>query len=250
MDGPRGGSYGHELSYNPRATKRQRVAPRKKRHATAARAKTTRRFTNARYGWSPASVSTQILNPRSAHTLRYQKRSVNTTMGTAGVVIGAGAGTPFPIGFTTSTISVPQYATYAALFNKMKVNSIKFVFELITLDQTDDDLLPTIYIRFNHDPDLTAVGFSQSYFMLLNDVVKKVLSPTDNMLEYTIQPQVMIGGLQTPAGTYAPMPRPCGWIDTTQDVDLYGAQIYINPFGTGQQILCTAEWDVTWSEPK
>jgi len=251
MDGPRGGSYGAELSYNPRSAKRARAAaPKRKRRVTAARSKIAKRFTHPSHGWSPASVSTQIINPRSAHFLRTQKRIVNSTFGTGGIFIGAGPGTAFPVLFNTSTISCPQYATYTTLFNKMKVNNIKLTFELQTLDQTDDSLLPIIYIRFNHDPDLTTAGFTQTYFMQLNDVVKKTLTPGDNNLEYTFQPQVMVGGLQTPAGTYAPMPRPCGWVDSTQDVDLYGVQAYLPPFATGQQVLFTSEWDITWSEPK
>lgn len=249
MDGPRGGSYGHELSQGARPYKRQRAAPKKKRR-TVSRAKTTSGRSRRTFGWAPSSLSTQIINPRSAQTLRYQKRQAASTIGTAGVVTGAGAGTPFPYLYSPSTLLAPQSATYRTLFNKMKVNSIKLIFELQTLEESDDSLIPNINIRYNHDPDLSTAGFGLTYFMQINDTVKKTLTQTDNILEYTIYPQVMTGGLQTPAGLYMPMPRSAGWIDTTQDITLYGAQVYFAPFGASQQILCSAEWDITWAEPK
>lgn len=150
MDGPRGGS-GHysELSQNPRSFKRQRAAAPKKKRSSAARAVTTRRAHKPRYGWAPSSLSTQVINPKSAQTLRYQKRQVASTLGVTGIITGAGPGTAFPYLYSPSTLLAPQSATYKTLFNKMKVNSIKLIFELQTLEESDDSIIPAIYIRYN-----------------------------------------------------------------------------------------------------
>lgn len=233
---PGGGSQSLVLSGVAKA--RRRVVPYKRKAVR-------RRVGSARFGFALPSPSTRILNPSGvSSTLHFNKTTTLTAY------TGAGAGTQYPIIISPSTSQMPQFATYSPLFTKMRVNYIKVIYELITTEQTDDALLPNIVMRYCHDPDQTTVPFSLSYFNGFKDVVKKTLTATDNRLEYTFFPQVMTGGLQTAAGTYMPMPRKCGWIDATQDVNLYGAMALLTPFGTGEQIVVSLEWDVDFAEPR
>lgn len=251
MDGPRGGSYGYSIGSQQGSSKRRRVAPTKKRRVvTASRSKTSARPSYARrrgFFSTPPSVSTQMINTRQPGTLHIVKRYLSTGF-TSGVVTGTGASQPFVL--SPSCQEFDPGNIYRPLFNKAKVLSIKYIFELAALEQTDDSILPTVMVRYNHDPDLTTAAMSSAYFMGIADVVKKTFTSTDNRLEYTIFPQVMRGGLQLAAGTYQPMPAPAPWIDTSQDVDLFGLQLYFNNFPAGQTINVTYEWDVLLSEPK
>lgn len=152
--------------------------------------------------------------------------------------------------YNPSTTVSPLQSTMTALFTKMKVNWIKAIFTLTTLETADDDVMPIVYIRYNNDPDLSAAAFTQTYFAALPGTVKKTFTSTSNRLEYKIYPKVMTAGLQAPAGTWMPMPRAAGWIDGTQDVALYGFQYYVAPMNAGQVMQLALEWDVTWKDPK
>jgi len=233
---PEGGSLG--LSLTPAARARRRVMPYKRKTVRRAAA-------SARFGYALPSASLRIMNAKGGSGgLRTCDNSTLVQL------TGAGAGTGYPILFNLSTAQIPNFATYSPLFTKLKVNSIKFIFELTTIEQSDDALIPIVYCRYNHDPDLTTTPLNGTYFGGVKNAVKKALTSTDNRLEYTIYPQVMTGGAQATTGQYMPMPRKSSWIDATQDITQYGFMAYVSPFGTNEVINVFAEWDVSWAEPK
>lgn len=163
-------------------------------------------------------------------------------------VITTGA-TPISALYSPNLQTAPLHNIYGPMFVKCKVNWIKFRFELTTFEQTDDSIMPTIYVKRNYDPDLTTVAFNQAYFMGLPGTIKKTFTATSNVLEIKFRPCVMVAGLQTGAG-FQSMPRRAGYIDCTQDVTHYGLMYYVSPAGIGQTILTTAEWNVTYKQPR
>jgi len=152
--------------------------------------------------------------------------------------------------YSPPSTATPFYTTYTGQFTKFRVNWIKLRFELTTFEQTDDSIMPTIYIRANQDPDKTLTGMSGTTMMGETGTIKKTFTAGSNVLEFTFRPYVMVAGLQTPAGSYMPMPRRMGYVDATQDITLYGAQWFVSAAGLNQSILVTTEWSTIWKNPR
>jgi len=237
---PIGGSQGLQLAIPARARGRRTKYTYGRRKAPMYK----RLFGGARFATPDAS--TRLVNSSSASHQTIRVNKTNAFIQYTGV----GGGTAFQLILTPTTQQAPGSASYGALFTRMKVHSIKLIAELITMEQSDDALLPQIAVRYNHDPDLAAAALNFNYFNNLKDVGRKTLNATDNRIEYTMYPQILQPGYQLLGLTAQAIPKPCPWIDATSEIALYGFQFYVGPFGSGQTILVSLEWDVSYSEPK
>lgn len=206
----------------------------------AVRRRVTRSRAGARTGGRADGI--QRFNMRGTRTFVVNRTAV---LGTITTLVGGQA-----FLYSPSSTTTPLYSTYSGQFTKFRVNNIKLRFELTTFEQTDDSLMPTIYIRRNEDPDKTTVGMSGTSMMLETGTIKKTFTAGSNVLEFTFSPMVMTAGLQTPTGSYMPMPRRMGYIDATQDITMYGVQYFVAGAGLNQLIIVTAEWTTTWKNPR
>jgi len=219
---------------------RRRGAPRARIGAVRRVVRRTRTRAGAAAGGRSDGI--QRFNLRGTRTFTVNRTTVLGTITTSPA--------PIPVLYTPSSTTTPLFALYTDQFTKYRVNSIKMRFELTTFEQTDDSIMPTIYIRAFQDPDFTTATMTATSMMLQTGTIKKTFTAGSNVLEFTMRPMIMYAGLQQPAGTYKPMPRRMGYIDSTQDVTMWGVQYYVSAAGANQVILITAEWNTTWSNPK
>lgn len=187
--------------------------------------------------------SYQILNSTPAKVY-YFKDNFTPSFST---MIGANLSVARVDNFKISDID--RYTSLVSMFRQYKVKTITFRFTLTSIETTDNAIQPTMYVRFNNDPDLLAGGLTEDYFERQQNVVKKLFShqsPQGQTLVYTIKPSVMRALHLWNSPNYIPSPQWGQWCDfdpsaTTSEIALYGLQFLIPSLPTGQQIECSAE---------
>lgn len=160
-------------------------------------------------------------------------------------------GTGNPIAEVNQFMSsqLPRYSALISMFRQIKIIRIVYRFTLITVEQTDNSQLPTIYVRYNYNPSLLSTDLSENQMERLSNVVKKTFShntPQSRSFNYTMKPCVMTALHLFSSGNYVPSPKWNQWIDldpagTTDEIQHYGLQLFLPIVPAGQQIQCTAE---------
>lgn len=229
-----------KYAFAPSRTTRVRKAAAAKTTTRRTRRTRTRRAPAVSAGGRPDGI--QRFNQRGSRSFTVNRTAVLGNINTLA------SGQAFL--YSPSSAATPFYSIYTGQFTKFRVNSIKMRFELTTFEQTDDSVMPTIYIRRNQDPDKTTLGMTGTTMMLETGTIKKTFTAGSNVLEISFRPMVMVAGLQTAGGSYMPMPRRMGFIDSTQDITMYGLQYFVSAAGLNQTLIQTVEWSTTWAGPK
>lgn len=137
-------------------------------------------------------------------------------------------------------VNFPDIGNLSSVFGSYKCLKLVYTFKLVNLEATDNAVIPEVYIRYNHDPDLTTT--SPGNLMVQRNVVRHQFTPSDLMVEYTIYPKKMIASQVYNSTTLTATPVKASWEDTDKTVGHYGLQYYCPNLPTGMQIevLCTA----------
>lgn len=155
-----------------------------------------------------------------------------------------GSGTYAAVVDILSIVALGRYGNLITMFRQYKINSLKYRFRCRYLETTDGNFIPTMYIKYNYDPDLLVGALNEAYFLRQSNTVVKQFMTNDNsdsLLEYTVKPAVM--GAKQLWGTTAYVPSPMfnQWVDfdpsgTLAEVAHYGVQYFINNVPIGQTI--------------
>lgn len=129
----------------------------------------------------------------------------------------------FDIGLT------PKYATLKALYRQYRINSIKLIWTLKTIELTDNHRHPVVLMRYNYDPTLTVGDIGYAFLLRQSNVIKKQFihnTPEGTTLEYIIKPCTMQALKQWNSGGFIPSPKFEQWCDFsasgTSETALYG----------------------------
>lgn len=167
--------------------------------------------------------------------------------------ITAGIGNPVATLSKFKIAQLPRYSNIVSMFRQIRINYIDYRFTLITTEQTDNAVLPTMFIRYNYDPGLIVGALGEDQMERISNTVKKTFShntPQGRSFCYRLKPALM-GAVQLYASTnYMPTPIFNKYFDTdpagtTDEAELYGLQWYIPNLALGQQIECSAEVSYT-----
>jgi hypothetical protein len=161
----------------------------------------------------------------------------------------AGTGNPIAQLSKFKISQIGRYSALVSMFRQVRVDSITYRFSLLTVEQTDNATLPTMYVRYNYNPDLITGALGEDQMEKLSNVVKKTFShntPQARSFNYRIKPAVM-GAMQLYAtSNFVPSPLYNKFVDldpgaTTDEIEFYGLQLFIPVLAVGMQIQCTAE---------
>lgn len=155
-------------------------------------------------------------------------------------IVGAGSAIVGVNGMDMS--QVPRYNALITMFRKYRIIALKWRFRLRTIELTDQAEHPTMYIRYNYDPDLTTTSIGENFMLRQSNMICKQFihnTPEGCNLEYTIRPAVM-GDRKNIAGVYKPSPLFKQWLDFTGIVNgeimHYGLQYFVTNLPTGQTL--------------
>lgn len=157
---------------------------------------------------------------------------------------------------TPDDISIPQHAQYRALFREFKIYAIKYIFTLTTLEQTDNAIIPVMYLRYNYDEETTTASLNalgtaglNTYFGSLTHCVKKTFTSTSNSVAYTVWPKYP-EAIQFTNGNFGARMKKAGWMDSDRVLTiLMGLQVYIPNLPTGMRIQLDVEYDMAYRRP-
>lgn len=125
-------------------------------------------------------------------------------------------------------------------------------FRLKNIELTDNAVAPTMWIRYNYDPNLTSSSIGENQMSRLSNVVVKQFNfghPSGALLEYTIKPAILRAIQLYNSTAFVPSPQFRQWVDfqnnvgASVDVDHYGIQYFINNLPSG----ITIEHDIEMS---
>lgn len=162
-------------------------------------------------------------------------------------IVGAGVSIP---GLNTFQISqIGRYTALASMYRRYRIDSIKFRFRLNNVELTDNAELPTMYVRYNYNPDQTLGVMTEDYFLRQQNVIAKQFhhnTINGSVFTYTVKPAVMVGTQLYNSTNFVPSPVFNRWCDfdpalTTDEINHYGLQYFITNLPTGIKINLDAE---------
>lgn len=146
---------------------------------------------------------------------------------------------------TVSTVA--DWSNIATLFNRYKLNKVKYTFTLIDTGATNftNTRMPEISLRYNYDSNLTSGGVAPSLIQQMNNINTFQMTPDRTRIEYTIHPHT-IGPVYLSAVSSAYKLNPKLYIDSTYNtVPHYGLLYYIDYLATGFTMQIDIEYDLS-----
>jgi len=177
-------------------------------------------------------------------TLRTKKTALGIT-----TIAGANSSIGQTSYFTLS--SMPDYAQISALFNRYRINKIKFVFSLIDNSSADTPnfsnvRLPKIYMRHCYDSNLSSGSVNTALIGQMNNLASFQMTQENTRIEYTVYPRT-IGPVYLSGVSNAYSLNKQLFIDSTYNtVPHYGILWYVDYLVSGLNLLVDLEYDVTW----
>jgi len=202
----------------------------------------------------PRSTNSIIKNDDTLQILNRGRQPVYTFKKTLLVNNVSGTGVNVPLILTFNPATLPDYTSFAGLYDQMKVNYLKYRFSLTTLETTDNAIIPYVYCRYSWDRDLVVATVSETWFRQQRNVVKKSFpaGQSQNVFEYTILPKVMhavINDFDVNGNVIsAYVPRKSGWFDMESPPLHYGLALLFPNLTAGQNINIEVEVGASFKE--
>lgn len=188
----------------------------------------------------------QILNKQPRRIYKFKDTMQLNDINGAGVAIQ---------GLNVFTIKdIARYSNLITMFKQYRIREVKCRFRLENVELTDGAKLPTMYIRYNNDPDLQTAALSEDYFLRQQNVVVKQFHHNTiqgSLLNYNIKPCTLVATMLYPGvvgtATYSPSPQWNKWIDfdpstTVNETVYYGLQYFITNLPSGITINLDLEY--------
>ena len=221
---------------NAKTTKR---APRKRIH----RAKKTM----SKYGVARVPKSYELLNAQNqmkVYTFK-ENQTTNDIVGTGGFIAGGGGFNP-----------EGAYAFFAQLktnFRQYRLNYIKLRFRLNNVELTDNAIIPTLYVRYMYDPNITIANLTEAGMVRLSNCVRKQLQngggSNSDTLVYKIKPAVLVANSVYGASTSAYSPKFNQWCDIGTFLTHWGHVYFIDNLPTGMSVSLDTEICYSFRDP-
>lgn len=216
----------------------------KKKSSTRRNTKKFNKTTNVK-GVASQPVNYQIINKTKPPIYRFKDTfQLNDIVGANGAIQGL------------NTFQISQLARYNSLvsmFRQYRITNLKLRWRLQNIDTTDGNQLPTIYMRYNYDPELVTAVLSENYFLRQQNVICKQFhhnTITGSLLTYNIKPAVMRASQLYNSTSFVPVPTFNTWQDmdpagTVDEVNHYGLQYFITnlPAGTNLNLDCEMSYE-------
>lgn len=230
----------------PRRTRTQR-----RKRPTAFRKLVAR---NRRRAVRPKAHKAVVSVPRGYQMLNNIKRKVYHFKDTMQLndIVGTGVSVSGTNVFTIKDVN--RYTALIAMFRQYKINWIKLRWRLDNVELTDNAKLPTLYCRYNYDPDLQAASITEDTMLRTSNVVVKQFHHNTiqgSLLEYALKPCILRATMLYPGAvgtaTYSPSPAFNQWVDfdpstTVNEMVFYGLQYFFTNVPTGITINLDAEY--------
>ena len=188
-----------------------------------------------------------VFNKMPSSTVRFVK-----TIQSASAYVGAGASQSSVASFTV--LSMPDFSSISALYNRYKINKVMLTFTLRDNTSSGASLfaanMPKIYIRYNYDSEnLTSSSSTatvQSKLQEMNNVQEFQFTPMKTQIQYSFVPRtiapVYLSGLST---GYQLQPK--RFIDAYYSgVQHYGIVWYADIIPTGTYLQVDLTYDVSF----
>lgn len=244
----RGGRY--MLSYMPFSRNRRQTYRRRPR--TQMRRKTRRVARRPLKVTLPRS----ILNPNMTKGVTYNRQNqkilnvVKTEFSQINFV-GTGAIQADYLPFTIS--NMPSIVLYQGLYRKYKVNRITLTFRYLSVESTDDALLPRLFCRYMYDNYQTTPALAGMEGMANVKVVQ--LDHDTREFKYTFYPKFVVpnyisGTVGSGTALVYGNKYTNGWIDMDDINVLYHGFIYLfTGWPAGQNISMDTTYHVSFKDP-
>jgi len=166
-------------------------------------------------------------------------------------IVGTGSGV---VGLNTFQIKqIARYTALTSMFRRYRIDKIVFRFRLDNVELTDNAKIPTMYLRYNYDPDLVLGALSEDVMLRQQNVVAKQFhhnTINGSTLTYAIKPAVLIGTQLFNSTNFVPSPVFNRWCDfdpagTVDEINHYGLQYVITNLPAGININADCEIQYT-----
>lgn len=146
-----------------------------------------------------------------------------------------------------------RYGNLTSMFRQYRITNVKLRFRLNNVELTDNAQLPTLYCKYNYDPDLQTAAVTEDYMLRQSNVIVKQFHHNTiqgSLLEYNVKPCIFRATMLYPGvvgtATYMPSPVWNSWVDldpstTVNEAVYYGLQYYITNLPTGITINLDGE---------
>lgn len=138
--------------------------------------------------------------------------------------------------------SLYKYTALVSLYRQYRINYVKYRFRMNNVELTDNAIIPTMYIKYNYDPDLVSGSLNEDYFLRQSNCVVKQFQTgagqEGTLLTYTVKPAVMMANKLYNSTNFVPTPSFNKWCDfdpagTLAEIEHWGIQYLITNLPTG-----------------
>lgn len=233
--------------YAKRSQRRQRSgAIRRGRNYRKKTAKTNYKASTPTKGKAYVPTGYQILNTIKPMIYKFKDSfQLNDIVGSGVAVAGLNV-------FTIRDLN--RYTNLSSMFRQYRITNVKLRFRLNNVELTDNSQLPTLYCKYNYDPDVQTASITEDYMLRQSNVVVKQFHHNTiqgSLLEYNIKPCIFRATMLYPGvvgtATYMPSPVYNSWVDldpstTLNEAVYYGLQYFITNLPTGITINLDGEY--------
>lgn len=149
-----------------------------------------------------------------------------------------------------------NYSQLVSLFKQYRINMIKVTFEYLQNETHDTAYIPTLYCRYNYDPNLVVGTLDEVYMEnLRNCVKKKFITYGDAMrncvASYKLKPATFVAKQIYGTMNYVPSPVFNQWLDFTgtTEIQYSGFSYFISNLTTGTSISIKYEYSIECRDP-
>lgn len=182
------------------------------------------------------NVNAQVLNTKIKTPIHYYKDTINYQD-----IVGTGAAMTGLIQFDIGLL--PRYAQLVSMYRQYKIQNIKVIWRLKTIELSDNQQHPHLLMRYNYDPTLAIGSVNENTMLRKANVISKQFihnEPNGTTLEYTFKPCVMQALRVWNASNFFPSPKFNQWCDftgtSTAELAHFGLVYWLSILPTDQSI--------------